>query len=235
MLIKAVIVEDSRLAQNELLELLKPFSSVHVVARVKTVADAITTINREQPELLLLDINLPDGSGFDVLDQIKKCPAVVFTTAYDEYAIKAFEMNALDYLMKPISEKRFKQALEKVLARGTSEEPSETINHKIFVKDNDRCWLVDINQVRYFVSHGNYTQMHFDQHKPLVYKSLSQIHERLPNKQFFRVNRSHIVNVEFISNMEPYGSSGLLLTMSDGQEIDVSRRYTSHLKKVLSL
>ncbi len=235
MMIKVVIVEDSRLAQNELLELLKPFSSIQVVAKVKTVTEAIVAINREQPELLFLDINLPDGSGFDVLDQIKNCPAVVFTTAYDEYAIKAFEMNALDYLMKPISEKRFKQALEKVLATSISEESSETINHKIFVKENDHCWLVDINQIRYFVSHGNYTQIHFDQHKPLVYKSLSLIHERLPDKQFFRVNRSHIVNVEFISNIEPYGTSGLLLTMSDGQEIDVSRRYSSHLKKMLSL
>ncbi|MGJ8663639.1 MAG: LytR/AlgR family response regulator transcription factor [Marinicella sp.] len=235
MSIKAVIVEDSRLAQNELLELLKPHDSIQVVAKAKTVAQAITAIEQEKPDLILLDINLPDGTGFDVLDQIQWCPAVIFTTAYDEFAIKAFEMNALDYLMKPVSEKRFSQALKKVLSLTDSQATNKPIDHKIFVKDKDRCWLVDINTIRYFVSHGNYTQINFGRDQPLVYKSLSQIQTRLPEKQFFRANRSHIVNIEFIKNIEPCGTSGLLLTMDDEAEIDVSRRHASHFKQMLSL
>ncbi len=232
---QVVIVEDSRLAQNELLELLRPFQGFEVVAQAKNVSQALTAIESHQPELILLDINLPDGTGFDVLDRLSWCPAVIFTTAYDEFAIQAFEANALDYLLKPISAKRFAQALAKVLP-GDADLPSDQpIDHKIFVKDNDRCWLVDIQQVRYFRSQGNYTEIHFEQQQPLVYKSLTQIQNRLPAKQFFRVNRSYVINVEFIQAIEPYGTTGLLLTMDDGEEIDVSRRHTSHIKQVLSL
>ncbi len=233
MTIKVVVVEDSRLAQNELLELLRPFKDFQVVADAKTAAQAIKVIESHQPDLILLDINLPDGTGFDVLNQLQWCPAVIFTTAYDEYAIKAFELNALDYLLKPISTRRFAQALEKVLPVATAVE--QPIDHKIFVKDHERCWLVDIQQVRYFRSQGNYTEIHFDQQQPLIYKSLTQIQNRLPQKQFFRANRSYIINVEYIKTIEPYGTTGLLLTMDDGQEIDVSRRHTSHIKQVLSL
>ncbi|WP_223786756.1 LytR/AlgR family response regulator transcription factor [Marinicella meishanensis] len=235
--LKLVMVEDSRLARNELLQLLKPHQNLEVVGQGSTVAEGVALIREQQPDVLLLDINLPDGTGFDVLEQLDHCPAVIFTTAYDEYAVQAFEQNALDYLLKPISQQRFNQALEKLL-KAYATEPSpkveQVIDHKIFVKENDRCWLVDVHQIRYFVSHGNYTQLHFDQHQPLVYKSLTQIQTRLPEKQFFRANRSHIININFVKNIEAYGHSGLLLTMDDGQEIDVSRRHASHLKKALS-
>ncbi len=234
MKIQVVVVEDSRLAQNELLELLRPYQAFEVVAQARTVSQAVAAIESQQPALILLDINLPDGTGFDVLDRLSWCPAVIFTTAYDEFAIQAFEANALDYLLKPISAKRFAQAMAKVLPEDVAPS-SPPIDHKIFVKDNDRCWLIDIQQVRYFHSQGNYTEIHFDQQHPLIYKSLTQVQSRLPAKQFFRVNRSYVINVEFIISIEPYGNTGLLLTMDDGQEIDVSRRHTSHIKQVLSL
>lgn len=237
MSLKLVMVEDSRLARNELLELLRPYQTIEVVGQAQTVAAGVALINAQQPDVLLLDINLPDGTGFDVLEQLNTCPAVIFTTAHDEYAVQAFEQNALDYLLKPISQRRFNQAVEKLLQAPTEHRPNQAeqvIDHKIFVKDNDRCWLVDVQQIRYFVSHGNHTQLHFDRHQPLVYKSLTQIQARLPEKQFFRANRSHIININFVKNIEAYGQSGLLLTMDDGQEIDVSRRHASHLKKALS-
>ncbi|MEZ5471373.1 MAG: LytTR family DNA-binding domain-containing protein [Marinicella sp.] len=234
MSLRIVIVEDSRLAQNELLELLKPYKTTEVIGTAKTVQEALVLINKQLPDLLLLDINLPDGTGFDLLNQLNPCPQVIFTTAYDEYAIKAFEQNALDYLLKPINEKRFNQALEKALQQPQSVNNS-IIDHKIFVKDNDQCWLVDIQKIRYFVSHGNYTQLFFDEHHPMVYRSLNQIEQRLPVNQFFRVNRSHIININFVKHIEAYGQSGLLLTMDDDTEIDVSRRHASHLKQALSL
>ena len=232
---KTLIVEDSRLAQNELLRLCEPYHSLEVVGQAKTMADAVKQITATTPDLLLLDINLPDGTGFDLLDQLQWGPQVIFTTAYDEYAIQAFERNALDYLLKPISEKRFNQAVEKLSKESKNDAENDLIDHKIFVKDNDRCWLIDIQQVRYFQSQGNHSQIHFDDHKPMVYRPLSQIEQRLPDKQFFRVNRSYIININCVKNIEAYGNSGLLLTMDDGHEIDVSRRHSSHLKQALSL
>lgn len=235
MKIKTLIVEDSRLAQNELITLCAPYSSLEVVGKAKTLAEANTLIDALQPDLLLLDINLPDGNGFDLLDQLQWVPQVIFTTAYDEFAIQAFERNALDYLLKPISEQRFNQAIEKLTTQSTQTTPGGTIDHKIFVKDNDRCWLIDIQQVRYFQSQGNHCQIHFGEHKPMVYRPLSQIEQRLPDKQFFRVNRSFIININAVKHIEAFGHTGLLLTMDDGQEIDVSRRHASHLKQALSL
>jgi len=235
MKIKTLIVEDSRLAQNELLTLCEPYSSLTVVGKAKTLAEAKTLIIKQQPDLLLLDINLPDGTGFDLLDQLQWVPQVIFTTAYDEFAIQAFERNALDYLLKPISEQRFNQAIEKLTAQSTATTPTGLIDHKIFVKDNDRCWLIDIQQVRYFQSQGNHCQIHFGEHKPMVYRPLTQIEQRLPPKQFFRVNRSYIININCVKHIEAYGHTGLVLTMDDGEDIDVSRRHTSHLKQALSL
>lgn len=235
MSISAFIVEDSRLARQELYELLKSYQTIEVVGEAKSVTEAIVSIDKLQPELIFLDINLPDGTGFDVLSQINRCPEVIFTTAYDEFALKAFELNALDYLLKPISEKRFNQALEKLNVESLEKQNKGPIDHKIFVKDNDRCWLIDISDIKYFMSQGNYTQIHFNDQQPMIYRSLIQIHERLPEKQFFRANRSYIVNINYIKNIEPYGSSGLLLTMDDDHEIDVSRRHASHFKQVLSL
>lgn len=231
---KTLIVEDSRLAQNELVTLCQPYSSIEVVGKAKSVTEALDLIEQLKPDLLLLDINLPDGTGFDLLDEISWVPQVIFTTAYDEFAIKAFELNALDYLLKPISEKRFNQAIEK-LPIDIEPTTNKTIDHKIFVKDNDKCWLIDIQQVRYFQSQGNHCQIHFGEHKPMVYRPLNQIEQRLPVNQFFRVNRSHIININFVKDIEAYGQSGLLLTMDDDTEIDVSRRHASHLKQALSL
>lgn len=232
---KVLIVEDSRLAQNELATLCEPYKSLEIVGKAKTIAAAKELIVSTQPDLLLLDINLPDGTGFDLLDQLQWVPNVIFTTAYDEFAIRAFERNALDYLLKPISDKRFNQAIEKLSQASNDVGPSTPIDHKIFVKDNDKCWLIDIQQVRYFQSQGNYSQIHFEQNKPMVYRPLTQIEQRLPANQFFRVNRSFIININFVQNIEAYGQSGLLLTMDDGEEIDVSRRHASHLKQALSL
>jgi len=230
---KAVIVEDSRLARVELKQLLKEHPGVEIIAEAKDMRSAQLALAKHQADLIFLDINLPDGDGFELLQSLAHCPQVIFTTAYDEYAIKAFEYNALDYLMKPINPKRLQQALEKLDT--TDDTHDNAIDHKIFVKDGDRCWLIDIHQVRYFESCGNYVRLYFDAHQPLVYKSLSSIEKRLQEKVFFRTNRQYIVNVNFIQSIEASGSTGLFLTMDDGKEIEVSRRHTSHFKNMLSI
>ncbi|WP_395373660.1 LytR/AlgR family response regulator transcription factor [Marinicella sp. W31] len=230
---RAIIVEDSRLARLELQQLLKAHPDVEIVAEAKDVRSAQLAIAENDPELIFLDINLPDGNGFELLQSLSHCPQVIFTTAYDAYAIQAFEYNALDYLLKPINPKRLQQALDK--RTGVEHDDSGTIDHKIFVKDGDRCWLIDIQQIRYFESCGNYVRLCFDSHQPLIYKSLSHIEKRLQDKVFFRTNRQFIVNVNFIQSIEASGSTGLFLTMDDGKEIEVSRRHTSHFKNMLSI
>ncbi|TQV87064.1 LytR/AlgR family response regulator transcription factor [Aliikangiella coralliicola] len=232
---KAVIVEDSRLARKELLQLLKLHPEIEIVGEASSVESGIDKIESLKPALIFLDINLPDGNGFDLLEKLETCPKVIFTTAYDEYAIQAFEFNALDYLLKPINPKRLQQALSKCFIESEiTEDETTEIDHKIFVKDGERCWLIDIEKIRYFESCGNYARIYFEQNKPMIYKSLSKIEKRLKEKVFIRTNRQYIVNVNFIENIEPSGANGLFLTMTDGKEIEVSRRHTSNFKQLLS-
>ncbi len=235
---KTVIVEDSRLARVELLELLKAHPKIQVVAQAENCEQALALIAQHNPELLLLDINLPDGSGFDILEQLEQVPEVIFTTAYDEFAIQAFEVNALDYLMKPIRPQKLARALDKLDDQNTaeSEQQNSRLNEesKIFVKDGDRCWLIEVGRIRYFENCGNHAQIFFDDQKPFVYKSLAKIEQRLNPATFIRVNRQHIVNLNYIQDIQPW-NSGLVLTMTDGKEIEVSRRHASNLKNMLSL
>lgn len=232
---KAIIVEDSRLARQELKELLKKHKEIEIIDEAVNTEQAIEKINNLNPQVVFLDINLGDGNGFDVLERIDNMPAVIFTTAYDEFAIQAFEVNALDYLMKPINPKKLKLAIDKVPPVEQSKEALLKEESKIFVKDGDRCWLIEIGRIRQFESAGNYAQIYFDENKPMIYKSLSKIEERLPKDLFFRANRQTIVNLNYIKHVEAMGSSGLLLTMVDDKEIDVSRRHTSNFKQLLSL
>ncbi len=235
MMFKAIIIEDSRLARADLKALVKKHANIDVVAEAENCEKAIQLIKYNNPDLLFLDINLPDGSGFDILEKIDSVPQVIFTTAYDQYAIDAFEVNALDYLLKPIRAEKLKKALDKLNELKEQQPDLLTKDNRIFVKDGERCWLIEIGKIRYFESAGNYAQIFFDKNKPMVYKSLSKIEERLPKDAFFRANRSQIVNLTFIKSVEPWGNGGLVLTMTDGKEIEVSRRHTSSFKQLLSL
>lgn len=228
---RSIIVEDSRLARLEMQELLRAHPEVAVVAEAENVEQAMACVEKHQPDLIFLDINLPDGDGFELLAELGVCPHVIFVTAYDQHALRAFEVNALDYLLKPVNPARLAAALAKI-PEPVTELP---IDHKVFVKDGDRCWLIDLNEVWYIQSQGNYVQLHLANKKPMVYKSLSHIEPRLQPKQFIRINRQYIVNINYIKNIETMGQSNLLLTMVDDTEIEVSRRLTSQFKKLLSL
>ena len=174
-------------------------------------------------------------------------PAVIFTTAYDDYALKAFEVNALDYLLKPIEPKRLADAVEKIKklhatngeAGPTSSwaEPMRLLGEQdqVFVKDGDRCWFVRLSEVRLFESVGNYAKVFFGNNKPLILKSLNALEERLDPKSFFRANRKHIVNLQAIEKVESYFNGGLLLELKGGEKIEVSRRQTVKFKEMMSL
>jgi len=238
-MINAVIVEDSRLARNELKELLKEHEDIILVGEAENVDEGFELINKKRPDLLFLDINMPEKDGFELLEMLDEVPITVFTTAFDEYAIKSFEYNALDYLLKPISDKRFAGAIEKVKKqlKQKSEEPNTpklSENSQIFIKDGEQCWLVKIGEISHFEIVGNYSRVFFQEERPLLYKSLNQIEEKLPETLFFRVNRQQIINTNFIQNVVPWFNGKLKLTMKNGDDIEVSRRQSYLFKDRMS-
>jgi len=239
--INAVIVEDSRLARNELKQLIKEFPNITIVGEAENVDDGIILIQETKPDLLFLDINMPEKDGFQLLEELDEAPMVIFTTAFDEYAIKSFEYNALDYLMKPINPKRFEVAINKIKDRINNRTASETAIEKlngdsqIFIKDGEQCWLVKIEDISLFEIVGNYTRVYFENNKPLLYKSLNQVEEKLPNSNYFRANRQQIINTNHIKNVIPWFSGKLKLEMNNGIEVEVSRRQSQSFKERLSL
>jgi two-component system LytT family response regulator len=244
-MIRAIIIDDERLARNELKKLLLDFPEIEVIAEAANAAEGVERIDSLNPDLIFLDIQMPGKTGFDMLSELERAPNVIFTTAYDEYALKAFEVNALDYLLKPVEPKRLADALQKLQLEEDKEPISDhtlSVNRSIlnehdqvFVKDGERCWFVKLSDIRLFESVGNYAKVYFGPNKPLILKSLNALEERLDEKVFFRANRKHIVNLRLIEKIEPYFNGGLLLEMKGGEKIEVSRRQTVKFKEMMSL
>ena len=243
---KAIIIDDERLARTELRKLLQDFPEIEIVDEASNAEEGIQKIENHNPDLVFLDIQMPGKTGFDMLSELDHAPQVIFTTAYDEYALKAFEVNALDYLLKPVEPRRLADAVEKLRRSqngGTAEraithsDPNSILgeNDQVFVKDGERCWFVKLSDVRLFESVGNYAKVFFGVNKPLILKSLNALEERLDEKVFFRANRKHIVNLRMIDKIEPYFNGGLLLDLKGGEKIEVSRRQTVKFKEMMSL
>lgn len=237
--IKAVIVEDSRLARNELKELIKNHPEIEIIGEAENVDSGFELIQETQPDLLFLDINMPEKDGFELLEMLDKVPITIFTTAFDQYAIKSFEYNALDYLLKPINPKRFAQAIEKVGQNLTEKEEKNnkklTLSNQIFIRDGEKCWLVKIADIYLFEVDGNYTKIFFQDEKAVINKSLNQIEEKLPEDFFFRANRNQIINVEYIGKIDPWFSGNLLVHLPKEIKVEISRRQTNNFKEKLSL
>ena len=244
-MIKAIIIDDERLARNELKKLLADYPEIEVVAEAANANEGIEKIDNLAPELIFLDIQMPGKTGFDMLAEMDRTPNVIFTTAYDEYALKAFEVNALDYLLKPIEPKRLADAIQKLQGHDDKDDQNGVPmnfnrsvlqeNDQVFVKDGERCWFVKLMDIRLFESVGNYAKVYFGANKPLILKSLNSLEERLDEKIFFRANRKHIVNLRLIEKVEPYFNGGLLLELKGGEKIEVSRRQTVKFKEMMSL
>ena len=241
---KAIIIDDERLARTELRKLLQEFPEVEIVDEAANAEEGIQKIENQQPDLIFLDIQMPGKTGFDMLSELERTPQVIFTTAYDEFALKAFEVNALDYLLKPVEPKRLADAIQKLQVgeqkelRYEGEHTNNSIlteNDQVFVKDGERCWFVKLSEVRLFESVGNYAKVFFGTNKPLILKSLNALEERLDEKTFFRANRKHIVNMRMIDKIEPYFNGGLLLELQGGEKIEVSRRQAVKFKEMMSL
>ena len=238
---KALIVDDERLARTELKRLLTSFKEINVVGEAVNADDALEKIQELKPDLLFLDIQMPGKTGFDMLEELDAVPTVIFVTAYDEYALKAFEYNALDYLLKPIEPKRLEETVNKLIEKKRKKTISELDkdflmeSDQVFVKDGEKCWFVKLENVRLFESEGNYVRIYFGDNKPLILRTLNYLDERLDNKTFFRANRKHIVNLKWIASIEPWLNGGLLVKLKDGQKVEVSRRQAIKFKDMLSL
>lgn len=241
----AIVIDDERLARNELKKLLSDYPEVEVIGEAANVDEAIKLIEELMPDLIFLDIQMPAKTGFDLLAELDTVPSVIFTTAHDEYALKAFEVNALDYLLKPIDPKRLSDAIQKVVLLDEREETANenrtesrsflSDNDQVFVKDGEKCWFVKLSEIRLFESVGNYARVFFGTNKPLILKSLNSLEERLDPKTFFRANRKHIVNLRMIEKVEPFFNGGLLLEIKGGEKIEVSRRQAVRFKEMMSL
>jgi two-component system LytT family response regulator len=237
---KALIIDDERLARKELVKLLEEHPSIEVAGEAQNADEAEQLITDLNPDVLFLDIQMPGRTGFQLLESLDTVPLVVFTTAYDEFALKAFEINALDYLLKPITAERLGEAVHKIqekerMRSGRGRDQKLGLEDQVFVKDGERCWFVSLANIRLFESDGNYIKVYFDTNRPMIHKSLNALDEKLDERSFFRASRKHIINLSWVEGIEPWFNGGLMVKLRGGDKVEVSRRQAAKFKDMMSL
>lgn len=236
---KAIIIDDERLAREEVKRALRGFPEFDVIGEANNVNSALILIEELKPDLLFLDIHMPEKSGFDLLEELTTVPEVVFTTAYDQYAVKAFELNALDYLVKPLREERFAKTIEKVMQElKEKEKVNSTIlpmHRKIFIKDREKCYFIPLSEIHFIESFDNYARLHFGNQKAMIKRSLNLLEKKLDATVFFRTNRSQIINTHYIKEIHPYFNNKLQITLTTGEKLEVSSRQSVKFKSWNSL
>jgi two-component system LytT family response regulator len=233
---RVIIVDDEPPARREMRRLLVEFPWMEIVGEAGSAAEAEALIEELHPELIFLDIQMPGGSGFDLLSRLEHVPQVVFTTAHDEHAVRAFEVNALDYLLKPIDPRRLASTLDRV--RSASAIPAArggSVLEQLFVRDGSRCWFVPLREVQLLTSEGNCVRLSWGKIKPLLARSLAAIEQRLDPAQFFRANRRQIINLKFIESIEAGVNGRLHAQLRDGPEVEISRRQARLFKALTSI
>lgn len=237
---KALIIDDERLARKELIKLLEEHPFIEIAGEAQNADEAEQMITELNPDILFLDIQMPGRTGFQLLEALDTVPLVVFTTAYDEFAIKAFEVNALDYLLKPITAERLVEAVQKIQEKervrsGRGRDQKLGLEDQVFVKDGEKCWFVSLENIRLFESDGNYIKVYFDANRPMIHKSLNALDEKLDERSFFRASRKHIVNLSWVEAIEPWFNGGLMVKLRGGDKVEVSRRQAAKFKDMMSL
>jgi two-component system LytT family response regulator len=233
---KAMIIDDEPPARRELRRLLNEFAWVEIVGEGGNVDQAEEMIASLAPELLFLDIQMPGGTGFDLLTRLEDVPQVIFTTAYDQHALRAFEVDALDYLLKPIDPKRLAEALGRARSAQAARTPQPgAVLEQIFVRDRNRCWFVSLREVRLLTSEGNYIRLWWGNEKPLLGRALAALERRLDPNRFFRANRQQIINWDFVENVELGVNGRLHAQLREGPEVEISRRQARLFKSRMSI
>lgn len=243
---KTLVIDDERLAREELKSILKSYSEIEVIGEAQNGEEGVKMIKELDPDLVFLDVNMPGLTGFEMLKKLDEIPYVIFVTAYDEFAIKAFEVNALDYLLKPIDQDRLSEAIERLKKKDDLDFESShsfeadrknrrlSTDDQVFIKDGEKCYFVKLSDIRMMESDGNYVKVYFNKSRPLILRSLNSFEERLDPSIFFRANRKFIVNLQWVDKVENWFNGGLLLELTTGDKIEVSRRQAIRFKDVFS-
>lgn len=247
-MIKVIIIDDEPLARGVVQEYLQTFMHVEVIQECGDGFEGVKAIQHHQPDLIFLDIQMPKITGFEMLELIEQTPAVIFTTAFDEYAMKAFEAHAVDYLLKPFSKERFDKAFEKfagapavqqqrkntqALLQSPAELPVQS--ERIVVKTAGKIRIIPVPSITYLEAADDYVKIHTADGSFLKNKTMSFFESTLPGNQFVRTHRSYIINVQQITRIEPYEKENHLAILRSGTKIPVSQNGYSRLKVVLGL
>lgn len=244
---KAIIIDDERLAREELKSLLAAYSNeIKIIGEAKNGIEGIELIEKLSPDIVFLDIQMPEMDGFEMIKKLNIIPKVVFVSAYDEYALDAFKVNALDYLLKPVDPNQLKETLQKLKSDKIEDDfvsnvENERDNRKltsqdrIFIKDGENCYFPYLQEVVYFESQGNYVKVYFGSNRPMILRSLSALEERISSDDFFRANRKYLINLSEIEEVENWFNGGLKVKLKNGKEIEISRRQTLRFKEIMSI
>lgn len=231
----AILVDDERLARKELRSMLVEHELIDVVGEAETVAQAAELVHAKNPDLLFLDIQLPGETGFDLLEKISRACKIIFVTAFDAYAIRAFEVNALDYLLKPINPARLAQAIERLTIHDSAPaSPVRALEYedRLFIEVDERSRFLKVSDIIVISAMGDYSQIFScDGEKSLVLKSLRDWEERLPAKHFTRIHRSTIINVDYVERVENWFNRSYRIHIRQMAEpLVMSRRYAARFK-----
>jgi len=243
---KTILIEDERLAREELKSLLKDYLEIEVIGEAKNGEEGLQMVKNLKPDLIFLDINMPGMNGFEMIKQLDEIPRVIFVTAYDEYALKAFEVNALDYILKPVDPERLRDAVQKISNNEddfisssqvivSRKERVLTGTDRVFIKDGEKCWFIELSKVRMLESDGNYVKVYFDNFRPLILRSLNSFEDRLDPESFFRANRKYIINLQWVSSIENWFNGGLQVELKEGEKVEISRRQAIRFKEMMGL
>ena len=238
---KALIIDDERLARKELINLLKEYAEIDIIGEAENVEQAKQKIDTLQPDVLFLDVEMPEKTGFELINEIDTNAQIVFVTAYQDHAIAAFDINAFDYLTKPVLPERLSETIKnlindkKELSTLISNRKTLQLEDNVFIKDGEKCWFIKLKDIVLFESEGNYVRIVFKDFKPLVLMSLNNLEGRLSSEHFFRANRKFIINLETISHIENWFNGGLKITLLNKQEVEISRRQAVKFKTQFSI
>ena len=249
---KALLIDDEPLARSELRRLLKKHPDIEIVGEAANADEARKLIRELRPTLLFLDVQMPEENGFELLVSLdESAPTVIFTTAFDQHALRAFEFGALDYLMKPIEPERLAEAIDRAGRTQPGEpapeadpvdseeaEPLDTPlkpGEKVFVRDGDHCWFVPVESIRGIEADGNHARLWLQGSEPYVHRTLAQLEHRLPPEIFFRASRSQIINLRSVESVEPWFSGSLRVKLPGGKVVEMSRRQSRLFRQRLGL